>query len=1019
MTPLIDNHAAHRAGPHRGRWLIPLSLGVALGLVRPGAAVAQVLNFRHYTNSEGLPQAQVLAMQQDHLGYMWFATYGGLTRFNGADFRTYTTDDGLTSNSVFDVKEDSKGRLFIGTSRGLCIMTRERFHCYRERDGLVYDDARSIAIDPNGDVWVGTTRGLSHVSRHETRNFTTADGLPDERIVRVAVDSTGRVWVATSHGLARLDGDRFRLDSPDVIGARSIQFVVPAGRGVLVGVAGGRLYRREGDTIVPVTADGIPDGTVFVDAATARDGTIWVATLDGALRIRDGRADRIGRKNGLLADLVIRVAIDREDDVWFGTENGASKMVPGPFRTYTESEGLPSPFVRAIAADAEGRLWVGTRNGVAVREGERFRPIPLPGVPDSRVYGLAIAPEGGMLIGTRRGLAWYAPGRVRLYREPDGLPGEVVYALLPDGAGGVWIGTDRGLARWKAGRITAVDRTPLKGTSIMSLARDSRGRLWMGRTAGGIAVLEGDSVRVLNSTNGATDQTVWALREDALGRMWAATNGDGALRIEDSGIRRLTVRDGLASSFIWQVLSDAAGDIWLFGNLGMDRFSKDELTHFGQGSGLIELEGAANSAFMDAERDLWFGTGSGVVRYTPGLDLHRALPLPVYIEELSQGDSTLSVDSGRPTRVAGGSMFIRFASPSFRDESSIRYRYRLSGADTGWSRPSRERSVTYAGLAPGHYRFEVVATSGAARSLTPATLAFDVMPAFWQTWWFRLLALLLLGAAAAAVPLLRARALERERQRLEGLVAHHTHELESKNILLEQSNRDLEHFAYVASHDLQEPLRKIQSFSDRVLKQYAGALDEQGRDYLGRMSGAAARMQNLIEALLSLSRVSTKKGEVAQIDLRALTQEVLGDLEFRLQSTCGRVDVGDLPCIEGDPVQMRQLLQNLIGNALKFHRPGEPPVVTVSAARRDRQLEIRVEDNGIGFENKDAARVFLPFHRLHGRAEYEGTGIGLTICRKIVQRHDGTIRAESQPGSGSRFIITLPLHRLVEVTNAA
>jgi signal transduction histidine kinase len=131
------------------------------------------------------------------------------------------------------------------------------------------------------------------------------------------------------------------------------------------------------------------------------------------------------------------------------------------------------------------------------------------------------------------------------------------------------------------------------------------------------------------------------------------------------------------------------------------------------------------------------------------------------------------------------------------------------------------------------------------------------------------------------------------------------------------------------------------------------------------------------------------------------------------------VVVGDLPCIEGDPVQMRQLLQNLIGNALKFHRPDEPPVVRVSAARYDGVLELRVEDNGIGFESKDAARVFLPFHRLHGRAEYEGTGIGLTICRKIAERHNGNIRAESHPGSGSRFIVTLPLSKLIEVSHAA
>jgi signal transduction histidine kinase/streptogramin lyase len=997
---------------------LPIALAVAL-FATGSHADAQVVNFRQYTSADGLPQAQVLAIRQDRFGYMWFATYGGLSRFNGREFHTYTREDGLTSNSVFDVAEDRNGRLLVATSGGLCILDTGRFQCYRQSDGLVDDNARSVAAGPAGDVWVGTARGLSHLHNGTIRNYATSEGLPADRVIRVIVDSASRVWVATEKGLARLEGQRFVLDSPDLIGNAAVQFIAPAGDGLLVGVEG-RLYLRQGRAVTPVAAGAIPAGTVFVDGAVDQDGTIWVATRDGALRIQDGRVERIGRDNGL-TELINRVAIDREGDVWFGTESGASKHVPGPFRTYTAAQGLPSPFVRAIEVDDKGALWVGTRNGIAVREGERFKTIPLPGVPENRVYGLAREPGGGMLIGTRRGLIWYADGRVRVYRDRDGLPGEVVYCLSQDGLGGIWIGTDRGLAHWAAGHVTAVDLPELSRLSIISMARDARGRLWLGFTAGGIAILDGDSVRLLGSAQGATDQTVWALKEDARGRMWAATNGDGALRIDESGIHRFTKRDGLASNFVWQVLADSRGDIWLFGNLGLDRFTEDRLTHYGRGSGLIELEGSANAAREDADGNLWFGTGSGIVRYAPGLDVVPTIQPPVYIEEATYDGQPFSLDrAGRGVRLDRGVVRIQFASPSFRDESSTRFRYRLIGADGDWSAATSEQSITFAGLAPGSYRFEVVAVNGGAQSAVPAGIVFEVKPAFWQTWWFQLLGLALLVGATAAVPALRARGLDRERRRLEALVAHHTRELADKNARLGQSNRDLEHFAYAASHDLQEPLRKIQAFSDRVTRQYADKLDDLGRDYLGRMGSAAARMQRLIDDLLSLSRVTTKRNPIEPIDLRALAQEVIGDLEFRIQATRGRVELGELPRINADPVQIRQVFQNLIGNALKFHRPGEAPFVKVTATGQDAgTIEIRVEDNGIGFENKDAERIFLPFQRLHGRKEYDGTGIGLTICQKIVQRHGGTIRAESAPGKGSRFVITLPVNGPIGESHAA
>lgn len=1006
-------------GMTRGRRVLRL-LAVAGGLLAGWSGVAaQVVNFRHYTSAEGLPQAQVLGLHQDRLGYIWFGNHGGLSRFNGAEFLTYTKEDGLTSNSVFDVTEDERGRLLIASSGGFCVFEDGDFRCWRESDGLVHDNARSVAADGAGGAWVGTSRGLSHVRADGIRNYTLEHGLPAERVMRVAVDSGGRVWAATERGLARLEGQRFVLDSPPAIRNEAVQFIKPAGAGLLAGTADA-LFLRQDEKWTAVAGGAIPRDMEIVDGAVDRDGTIWVATRAGALRIRNDQVQRLSVGNGLLTDMVNRVSIDREGNVWFGTESGASKHVPGPFRTYTVAEGLPNAFVRAIAVDAEGRLWTGTRDGVAVRDGERFRRIDLPGVPDTRVFSLLHEPSGGLLIGTRRGLIWRRNGRVTVYLRDDGLPGEVVYSLVRDGLGGIWIGTDRGLARWEAGRVTPVDRPGLSDISIMSMARDDRGRLWLGRFDGGIGILDDDSLTFLDAEQGGTDQSIWALAQDASGAMWAGTNGDGALRIDTNGIRRFTMKDGLASNFVWQVLPDSHGDIWLFGNHGLDRLSGDRLTHYGRGSGLIELEGSANAACEDKDGTLWFGTGSGIVRYSPGLDVAPWIAPPVYIEEATLDGATLQLEQVEPgLKFKRGAVHVRFASPSFRDESSTRFRYRLVGTSDGWSSPTAERGIRYAGLAPGRYRFEVLASNGGLQSPDPASLVFTVLPAFWQTLWFQLFGAALLVCAAVTVPVLRARALGQERRRLEALVAQRTAEIAEKNARLERSNRDLEHFAYVASHDLQEPLRKIQAFSDRVGTRYGDRLDDQGRDYLERTVSAAARMQGLIDALLSLSRVATRTHEPEPIELRALVQEVTADLEFRMQSTGGRVELGPLPRIHGDSVQMRQVFQNLIGNALKFHRPGEPPVVRVSADDRGGTVEIRVEDNGIGFDCKHADRLFMPFQRLHSRAQYEGTGIGLTICQKIVERHGGTIRAESTPGVGSRFLVTLPIHRRTGERHAA
>ncbi len=236
---------------------------------------------------------------------------------------------------------------------------------------------------------------------------------------------------------------------------------------------------------------------------------------------------------------------------------------------------------------------------------------------------------------------------------------------------------------------------------------------------------------------------------------------------------------------------------------------------------------------------------------------------------------------------------------------------------------------------------------------------------------------------------------------------------------LERSNQDLEDFAFIASHDLQEPLRKVNAFSNLLLENYGDTLRKEGCDYIKRMQDAATRMKTMLEGLLEYSRISTKALPFSAVDLNKIVGEVLADLEVSIEQNQGQVTVDTLPVIYGDPLQMRQLLQNLLSNALKFHRPDTPPQVHVYAQSAspfdlyqenlaEAMVQLYVQDNGIGFEDQHINRIFHPFQRLQGRSEFEGSGIGLAICRKIAERHRGWITARSAPGQGSTFIIGLP-----------
>lgn len=257
----------------------------------------------------------------------------------------------------------------------------------------------------------------------------------------------------------------------------------------------------------------------------------------------------------------------------------------------------------------------------------------------------------------------------------------------------------------------------------------------------------------------------------------------------------------------------------------------------------------------------------------------------------------------------------------------------------------------------------------------------------------------------------------RERTNSEEKIKQLNTELLANIRQLELTNEELERFAYVASHDLQEPLRKIMIFSDRLVNKYGALLDSEGMDYISRIMRSSGRMQMLIKNILLYSRASGNSEPFEETDLNDLFTQIIADLEISIEEKQAKIVMPHLPRVPVIVSQFRQLIQNLLINALKFSRPDTPPIIQINCEIVSRVhsennqglLKLYIRDNGIGFEQKYSNEIFTLFKRLNSYSEYEGTGIGLSICKKIVEKHNGTISVESNPGSGTEFTITIPL----------
>ncbi len=799
-----------------------------------GIAQAERLPLRHLTTHEGLAGNTVHSIVRDSRGLLWFCTNDGLSRFDGHSSVNFGTDDGLGDQEVTHLLEASNGVYWVGTARGVARMdvrsASDRSVSFT--NFLPGDDPRSqwihkLVQDHAGRIWIATNGGLYRMSTKGVHNPvfehiplpSPVDRPSSPRVLEVVQDRSGHIWAGGDRGLHKLldNGSIEHYSTADGLPGHAVLALALDTSGALwTGVDGGLCRvrpRRLGRSFVDRVyrpSDGLRDA--YVTAIYANSEWLWAGTANGLLRIpvtSVGNVQVFGTANGLRHPGVESLEEDQQGNIWIGTMGGgASRLSANGFTTYGSADGLASVEIAGFAEASTGELLAISRGADQFAfnrfDGAVFRGIRPRFPPGVTRFGWGWAQialqdaSGEWWIATSQGLAHYphvTVGELPLtkphafLRTSRELPRGTVFRVFIDSRRDVWISTSgysaNGLTRWKrsTGRIQkfgSEDGLPGPVNDDRSLAsffaEDASGNIWIGFHTGGLYRFRGGRLIMVRPGQGVGPQGVQWIHRDTRRGLWIAAR-NGLFRLEEPELehpvfRHYGTEQGLASNLILSVTEDHLGRIYAGSGHGVDRLdpTTEVVRHFGSGDGLVG--GEIRAAHRDKDGYLWFGSLEGVSRYDPGTE--RPLPAPnVFISEVRIGGYAKPVSYPgesqvwvRPLNWRHNSLHVRFLGVG----ECLRFESQLSGVDSGWSEIGDMRSVHYAGLDSGTYRFNVRAVNReGVWSPQPAAVQFRIEPPFWRTWWFQLLPAGLVLAAAFVFHRMRiakAVAVERMRNRI-------------------------------------------------------------------------------------------------------------------------------------------------------------------------------------------------------------------------------------------------------------
>ena len=835
--------------PLRFAWT---ALLLALAWAAPAAALDQKALDAYarevWTTRDGLPHNQVNSIAQTPEGYLWFATWEGVVRYNGQEFRAFGRNNvpGLKDSGIRSVRVGPSGALVVATSRGgVSVLRGEEWSTYTTANGLTQDETFAALEDRSGRIWVASeSRGITRLDGSQATVFNASNGLPSDVGYALVEDGSGAVWIATGEGIARLEGERIQAFSTDAglpEGAAFSLAVAADGR-LYVGTEEGLYVGRSG-RFEPVPE--VPE-VAIASLQVDEQGSLWIGTVSrGLMRLGDRGLERFDTSDGLPNNRVASLFADREGSLWVGTNAGLMRFADTPFVTIDSHQGLADDYVRALLQTRAGDVLIGTSRGMDFWRNEEITATD--GLENESVLSLAEDKAGNIWIGTySTGLVRWKDGAIQeRFTSSDVLPSNQVRAVTEGRDGTLWVGTARGLMRRKDGVSVGLgERDGLPRDFVLSLLEVSDGSVWVG-TSNGAGHVQGDKITALDLSTMDGAQDVFGMHEDADGTMWFATDR-GLVRLRNGALAMVGGRQGLPVDAVFQVVVDNYGNFWLSSNAGVVYVRRDDMEavandggtrldyqQFAEADGMGSAQcngGAGPAALRAGDGSIWVATAKGVSIVQPDqLPRYQLAPPPVVIEGLRVDDANTSANGNLVLPPGTRKLELDYVSLSYRTPEQIRYRYRLEGFDNGWVERSTRRNAQYTNLPPGQYRFQVSAAQrGSGWSPETASVNFEIQPRFYQRPWFlpvagSLLALFLYAIYRARVSQLKAREAQLSR-----IVDDRTKALSEKNGELELKNETIrkqsEIFEQLARTDALTGLPNRRSMDENLAQAYQDAV---------------------------------------------------------------------------------------------------------------------------------------------------------------------------------------------------
>lgn len=804
-----------------------------------------------WTTRDGLPHNQVNGIAQTPEGYLWFATWEGLVRYNGQEFRTFGRREipQIEDNGLRSVSAGGNGHLLIATSRGgVSVMREEVWTTYGKNDGLAQDETMAAIEDRDGNVWVAhESEGISRIDADgKISRIDQAKGLSSGIVYTVFADNSGAIWAGTGDGLVRIEGDRvqaFGKEQGLPVGA--VFSIAQSREGSLyIGTEHG-VFRGLGGRFSPLSKD-FPDEAVASLRVDATDD-IWIGTVNRGLMRYSGRGlEVLDTTMGLPNNRVPSLFIDREGNVWAGTNAGLVRLADTPFVTYDRQLGLSDDYVRAVLQARDGSMLIGTSEGLDRWHDEVITPIGAKaGLSGDAILSLAEDRDGSVWVGLySKGLVHWKDGEIVSQQTRFGtMWASQIRALLVAADGGLWVGSARGLAHVDGERTTIYTRDDgLPRNFIVSLYQARDGRIWIG-TANGLAFFNEGRITAVDISSQEGAQDVFGMHEDADGTMWFATDR-GLVRWRDGEVSIVSQRNGLPVVTLFQVITDSYDNFWLTSNSGVINVRRNDIEAVlsgkestlpavvfaeADGMGSAQCNGGSGPAALRArDGSLWIATAKGVAVIQPDqLSKYQMAPPPVVIEGVRVDGHPIPPRSYIVMPPGTLKLELDYVSLTYRTPEQIQYRYRLEGFDKNWVDREQSRNAQYTNLPPGEYRFQVSAGRGGKWSQEVATQVFEIEPLIYQRAWFLPLAGFVLASILYSLYRRRVRVLETRERDLSHVVADRTRALSEKNDQLESLNltirRQSEAFERQARTDALTGLANRRAMDERLARAFEDA----------------------------------------------------------------------------------------------------------------------------------------------------------------------------------------------------